>query len=67
MDRPSPRYGSTPVDGPSKGYTIMARWDEMQSGYYEGMGWDKKTGKPLPETLKKYGLEYAIPELWGKK
>ena len=67
MDRPSPRYGSTPVDGPSKGFTIMTRWDEIQHGYYEGMGWDKATGKPLPETLKKFGLEYAIPELWGKK
>jgi aldehyde:ferredoxin oxidoreductase len=30
------------------------------------MGWDKETGKPLPETLKRYGLEYAIDELWGK-
>ena len=45
----------------------MTRWDEIQHGYYEGMGWDKQTGKPLPETLKKFGLEYAIPELWGKK
>jgi hypothetical protein len=30
------------------------------------MGWDKITGKPLPETLKHYGLEYAVDELWGK-
>ncbi len=67
MDAPSPRYGSTPVDGPSKGYTIMTRWNEIRGGYYEGMGWDKNTGKPLPGTLKKYGLDYAIPELWGKK
>jgi hypothetical protein len=31
------------------------------------MGWDEETGKPLPETLKRYGLEYAIAELWPKK
>ncbi|MFC1986874.1 aldehyde ferredoxin oxidoreductase family protein [Chloroflexota bacterium] len=66
MDAPSPRYGSAPPDGPSKGFTIMDHWDEMRSKYYELMGWDKETGKPLPETLKRFGLEYAIPELWGK-
>jgi len=64
MDAPSPRYGSAPVDGPSKGIGIIPQWDEMRSKYYEGMGWEKETGKPLPETLKRYGLEYAIAELW---
>ena len=67
MDAPSPRYGSAPVDGPSKGISIIPQWNELRSQYYEGMGWDKETGKPLPETLKRYGLEYAIDELWGKK
>ncbi|MBI2957832.1 MAG: hypothetical protein HYY32_03215 [Chloroflexi bacterium] len=66
MDAPSPRYGSAPVDGPSKGKTIMTYWNELRSKYYENMGWDSKTGKPLPETLKRAGLEYAVPELWGK-
>ena len=66
MDAPSPRYGSAPVDGPSKGISILPRWKELQSQYYEGMGWDKITGKPLPETLKRYGLEYTVDELWGK-
>ena len=67
MDAPSPRYGSAPVDGPSKGISIMPQWNELRSKYYEGMGWDKETGKPLPDTLKRYGLEYAITELWGAK
>ena len=31
--------------------------------YYEKMGWDKQTGKPLPETLKKLGLEHIIKDL----
>jgi aldehyde:ferredoxin oxidoreductase len=66
MDAPSPRYGSAPVGGPSKGVSILSIWNELRSQYYEGMGWDKETGKPLPETLKRYGLEYAIDELWGK-
>ena len=66
MDAPSPRYGSAPVDGPSKGISIMPQWNELRSKYYAGMGWDKETGKPLPDTLRRYGLEYAIAELWGK-
>ena len=65
MDAPSPRYGSTPVDGPSQGKSIMTDWKNMQRKYYEQMGWDGETGKPLPATLRNYGLEFAIPELWG--
>jgi aldehyde:ferredoxin oxidoreductase len=30
----------------------------MLDAYYAGMGWDS-TGKPLPETLEKYGLDYV--------
>lgn len=57
MDAPSPRYAETPKDGPSKGKDIKATWDDMRRRYYEAMGWDGKTGKPLPETLKQLGLE----------
>ncbi|MFC1819850.1 aldehyde ferredoxin oxidoreductase family protein [Thermodesulfobacteriota bacterium] len=64
MDAPSPRYGSTPVDGPNKGKGIMAHFNDIKTQYYKRMGWDEE-GKPLPETLKKLGLEYTIPELWG--
>ena len=66
MDAPSPRYGSAPVDGPSQGKSIMPHWDELRSKYYEQMGWDKETGKPLPDTLRHLGLEYTIPELWER-
>ncbi|MFC1988603.1 aldehyde ferredoxin oxidoreductase family protein [Chloroflexota bacterium] len=66
MDAPSPRYGSTPVDGPGQGKSILPHWDELRSKYYEQMGWDKDTGKPLSDTLRNLGLEYTIPELWGK-
>jgi hypothetical protein len=28
------------------------------------MGWDRKTGKPYPETLKALGLDYIVKDLW---
>ena len=65
MDAPSPRYGSTPVDGPSKGKSIMPFWNDLRRKYYEQMGWDRETGKPLPDTLRHFELEHTIPELWG--
>ncbi len=66
MDVPSPRYGSAPVDGPSQGKSIMAHWNELRSKYYELMGWDSETGKPLPDTLRHLGLEHTIPQLWER-
>ena len=56
LDRPSPRYGSTPKDGVAEGESIMPHWEEMLCNYYKLMGWDEETGKPLPETLKELGL-----------
>ena len=64
-DFPSPRYGSTPEDGPSKGKTLASQWDAMLDNYYQIMGWDVKTSKPLPETLRSLGLQHIIPDLWG--
>lgn len=60
---PSKRYGSVPVDGPSQGKDILAKWPWMLQNYYQLMGWDEKTGKPLPETLEQLGLKELIPEL----
>ena len=64
LEEPSVRYGSSPGDGPMKGKNIMANWEEMKDEYYKLMGWDKKTGKPLPETLEKLGLEFIIDDIW---
>jgi aldehyde:ferredoxin oxidoreductase len=36
----------------------------MRRNYYKHMGWDEKTGQPLPETLKELGLDSVIPQLW---
>jgi aldehyde:ferredoxin oxidoreductase len=62
-ERPSKRYGSIPVDGPSQGRNIMEKWPWMVENYYKLMGWDPKTGKPLPETLEKLGLKELIKDL----
>ncbi|MCW4038559.1 MAG: hypothetical protein NWF13_07495 [Candidatus Bathyarchaeota archaeon] len=64
LDRPSERYGSTPVDGPSKGISIQPHWDAMLDNYYRLLGWDVATGKPLKETLKALGLEHVIADIW---
>jgi aldehyde:ferredoxin oxidoreductase len=67
MERPSTRYGSTPVDGPAKGQSVMAQWDKMIETWYRDVGYDRKTGKPLPQTLKDLGLDWLAKELWGRK
>ena len=66
LDAPSLRYGSTPVDGPAKGKSIMPHWDWMRRNYYQLMGWDATTSKPLPETLRALGLEDVGRDLWGR-
>jgi aldehyde:ferredoxin oxidoreductase len=63
-DAPSERYGSTPVDGPTKGIAVRPHWDQMLDNYYHILGWDITTGKPLPETLKSLGIEHIIQDIW---
>ena len=64
LERPSPRWSSAPVDGPAEGVGIDEHWDSMLDNYYRLMGWDRETGRPLPETLKAIGLEHIIGDLW---
>ena len=65
QERPSERYWSTPVDGPAAGTSAKENWETMVNAYYVNAGWDRETGKPLPETLRKLGLEQLIAEVWG--
>jgi aldehyde:ferredoxin oxidoreductase len=67
VERPSARYGSTPVDGPAKGQDVGAQWDRMVGTWYREVGYDRKTGKPLPATLKGLGLDWLAKDLWGAK
>jgi len=62
---PSPRYWSTPVDGAEKGRDIKPHWEKIMSDFYTAMGWDRKTGKPLPTTLRNLGLDYLVKDIWG--
>ena len=64
LDAPSPRYSSAQVDGPLKSKSVAPFWPQMLRSYYEQMGWDGKSGKPLPETLRKLGLEHVVGDLW---
>ena len=64
VEVPSPRYGSAPVDGPLKGKSIVPYWEKMLDEYYVRMGWDRTSGKPLPDTLRKLGLEEIIADIW---
>ena len=57
MEVPSPRYGSAPVDGPVEGRRILDDWELIREIYYRNMGWDPKTGVPLPETLEALRLK----------
>jgi aldehyde:ferredoxin oxidoreductase len=63
-ERPSPRYGSCQTDGPIVAESVMPHWEGMIDRYYKGMGWDRKTGKPLPATLRRVGLDEIIEDLW---
>jgi len=56
LERPSPRYGSTPTDGPNAGIGIGEHWDAMVQTYRDRMGWEPTTGRPKAETLEKLGL-----------
>ncbi|MDP2953347.1 MAG: aldehyde ferredoxin oxidoreductase C-terminal domain-containing protein, partial [Chloroflexota bacterium] len=64
-ETPSERLLDVVPDGPAKGKTIRPHWNEILDGYYQRMGWDRKTGKPLPQTLRGLGLDSVVPQLWG--
>ena len=67
FEKPSFRYGSTPHDGPAKGQAIGEQWEKMISLWYEKVGYDRKTGKPLPKTLKDLGLDWLAKDVWGSR
>jgi aldehyde:ferredoxin oxidoreductase len=60
LEAPSVRYGSSPTDGPAEKKAVMPYFPWMKSFYFELMGWDPGTGKPLPQTLKALGLDKLI-------
>ncbi|MCE2451489.1 MAG: aldehyde ferredoxin oxidoreductase C-terminal domain-containing protein, partial [Nitrospinae bacterium] len=65
VEKPSKRYGSTPVDGPIAGVSIMDQWEKMLDIWYETAGYDRETGRPKPELLRELDLEDVAEALWG--
>jgi aldehyde:ferredoxin oxidoreductase len=61
----SKRYGSAPSEGVGAGKSFFDVADRAIDCYHEAMGWERTTGKPLPETLKKFKLDYIIKDLWA--
>ena len=54
-----------PADaGSAAGLSIGPYIEGMVRDYYETLGWDRKTGKPLRSTLKKLGLEEFMDMVW---
>lgn len=63
LEAPSVRYGSTPTDGQAEGKSVAPYFPWTKTFYFELMGWDPVTGRPLPHTLRSLGLEKLIPDL----
>jgi aldehyde:ferredoxin oxidoreductase len=53
-DMPPERFTSQPLDGRFR--IDREAWEEMLDRYYDLHGWDKRTGKPLRETLERLEL-----------
>lgn len=64
-DSISPRFATKVPDGPMKGGSVAPVLPQVRQDYYRYSGWDEATSKPLPETLKRLGLEDVIRDLWG--
>jgi aldehyde:ferredoxin oxidoreductase len=46
-------------EGPNKGAVVPL--EPLLDDAYAALGWDKETGVPKPETLKRLGLEWTMP------
>ena len=62
----SPRITAlSPADaGPAAGKSVAPYLEGWVRDYYERVGWERRTGKPMRATLKKLGLEDFIPIVW---
>ncbi len=64
VEAPSVWYSSVPVDGPAQGKDVKPHWEQMLDSYYKHMGWDRKSARPLSETLRRLGLEKEARDIW---
>jgi aldehyde:ferredoxin oxidoreductase len=59
------RLLTEPSDGVAKGICLKPLLKGMVREYYQLMGWDNETGKPLPDTLRRLGLLKEEKDMWG--
>jgi aldehyde:ferredoxin oxidoreductase len=59
----SARLGQAPTEGPGEGKTLLPYAANVLKDYYRLIGWDEETGRPLPQTLERLGLGYAIHDV----
>lgn len=59
-DVASPRALEKPVDPPFDVVAPAETIDRMKALYYNAMGWDPETTKPLRETLERHGLSQVL-------
>ncbi|MFA7248161.1 MAG: aldehyde ferredoxin oxidoreductase C-terminal domain-containing protein [Dehalococcoidia bacterium] len=63
-EQPSTRWSTAPIDGPAEGKSVRPHWEAMLDNYYELMGRDRESGRPLPGTLQALGLDDLVPAIW---
>jgi aldehyde:ferredoxin oxidoreductase len=57
------RWLEPPESGVAKGLSIAPHLKGLIRDYYEVMGWEPDTGKPLRETLIRLGLEKVADDI----
>ncbi|MBI9052923.1 MAG: hypothetical protein JEY96_03845 [Bacteroidales bacterium] len=55
---------NTLKDGPNAYSANVLKWDDAKADYYISMGWNVKTAKPLPETLKNLKLDFVYKDMY---
>jgi len=64
-DTVPPRWMEPVPKGPNKGLKAFLSWkdlEEARSEYYKRRGWSPNEGVPLPSTLKRLNLHFALDE-----
>ena len=62
-----PRFVEPHKTGVTKGLDIRPHLQMMVEDFYEAMGWDRGTGKPLPDTLRRLRLDDLLPDLYPEE
>ncbi len=63
---PDRARGNPPLKQGPNAYSVnVLKWDDAKRAYYEAMGWDEDTAKPLKETLDELDLPEVKQALYG--